>query len=223
MTEHSGHRRVNARFPYQCGWSGEAVIPHHLVPRGDWGPCGALVYERQSVLALYARMELHLLNHAAFTRFCIKSGTDFCFRFRKTSEEMGTSQLTTGHRFLQPTPPDGLVLPHVVSFPRRASSKATPARLAAPFLGVPSHWRRNTNVVSMASRVNPSAITSILRSSKQLKAPKSKSRTKAFGVTLAPASGHTQEETPVFPKPLPQGTLTMMSVNVDLAATSAGA
>ena len=146
-----------------------------------------------------------------------------CLRLRKASEEMGrligppTPSLSSQHHQTGSS-----ALSHQLwvcgLFPSpRFLQRATPARLSAPLLGLPSRRRGDINVVSTASwapchKVNPSAmITSILRPSRPLKAPTSSSRTQAFGVTLAPASRHTWDAahstTPAFPKPLPRSTL----------------
>ena len=169
--------------------------------------------------ALHSRMELHLLNHAAFTRFCSRSGTDSAFAFARLRRKWAVSSdhrppVSAAKTTRRARPPSPTNSGYVVSFLRRASSRATPARLAAPLLGLPSRRKGDTNVVSIANwapchKVNPSAITSILRPSRPLKAPTSRSRTKALGVTLAPASRHTwaaahSRETPAFPKPLPR-------------------
>ena len=59
--------------------------------------------------ALHARMEL-LLNHAAFTRFCSRSGTDSAFAFASFGGN-GPSHQTTDPQSQQLRPPDGLVHP----------------------------------------------------------------------------------------------------------------
>ena len=41
--------------------------------------------------ALHVRMELHLRNHAAFTRFCTKSGTDPAFAFARLRRNWSVS------------------------------------------------------------------------------------------------------------------------------------
>ena len=139
--------------------------------------------ERAKALpALHAKMELHLLNHAAFTRFCNRSGTASAFAFARLRRKWAVSS----DRRVRPLPPDSHP-PLLAPIPSTAS-------------WAPCH------------KVNPSAITSILRPSRPLKAPTSRSRTKAFGVTLAPASRHTwaaahSRGNPAFPKPQPRSTL----------------
>ena len=58
--------------------------------------------------ALHARMELHLLNHAPFTRFCSRSGRDTVLSSQGCGGN-GPSHQTTDPQ--QPRSPDGLVHP----------------------------------------------------------------------------------------------------------------
>ena len=90
---------------------------------------------------------LHLVLQQKWHRLCL--------RLRKASEEMGrligpptpVSAANTTRRARPPSPTNS---GYVVSFLRRASSRATPGRLAPPLLGLPSRRRGDTNVVSRA-------------------------------------------------------------------------
>ena len=168
-------------------------------------------------------MELHLRNHAAFTRFWSRRGTDSDFAFARLRRK--SSQTTRRAR-----PPSPTNSGCVVSF-LRASSRGTPARLAAPLLGLPSRRRGDTNVVSIANwapchKVNLSAITSILRPSRALKAPTSRSRTKVLGVTLPSLAAHLgcntlKRKPPLSQNPRLGARCSMMAKLVELVATSA--
>ena len=161
------------------------VIPHHLVPGGDGGTSarvGAPVQERERESEsppFAARQDgapppqprgLHTVLQ--------QIGTDSAFAFARYGG-IGPSQMTTGPRFLQPTPPDGLVRPLPIPGTRSLSCAALPSepprRALLPRSPIPPQRRHQCGP---CHRVNPSTITSILRPSKPLKAPKSRSRTK---------------------------------------------
>ena len=155
----------------------------------------------KALSALHARMLLHLLNQAALTLFCIRTGAVSALALARHLKNSAVSadqrpqslqpvrQAALG---LHPPPIPGCV----ASFVLRACFSATPRRRAAPRLVVPSRRKGDTISVSMANwapwnKANPSAMTSILRPSNPLILAISKSRMKTFVVTLAPASLHT--------------------------------
>ena len=153
--------------------------------------------------ALHARMELHLLNQPSLGSASKVVETPPSQDFGG----IGPSQMTTRPRFLQPTPPDGLIrtLPptwgtwsHSCAAPLRRALRGSPPR--SPIPPEKRHQRGVDGQLGFLPQVNPSAITSI-----PLITPKSRSRTRAFGVTLAPASRHTwaaahSTGNPRFPK-----------------------
>ena len=198
---------------------------------------GRLSRRDRALPALHAKMELHLRNHAAFTRFCSRTGTDSAFAFARLRRKWAVSSdhrppVSAAKTTRRARPPSPTNSGNVVSFLRRASSRATPARLAAPLLGLPSRRRGDTNVVSIANwapchKVNPSAITSILRPSRALKAPTSRSRTKALGGHPSPSlAAHLgcstlKRKPPLSQNPCLGARCSMMAKLVELAATSA--
>ena len=168
----------------------------------------------KALAALHARMLLHLLNQAAFDPVLHQNGYCLCFGLRQAPQEL-CSRPATPNLCSQHDKPRSASSPantgYVASFVLRACSNATPGRRAAPRLVVPSLWRGDTIVVSMANwapwnKVNPSAMTSILRPSSPLNSANSKSRMKTFVVTLAPASLHTCAAARSRGQPLPPKT-----------------
>ena len=178
--------------------------------RGWRPPCqgwGLSRRDRAKALpALHARMELHLLNHAAFTRFCSRSGTDSAFAFARLRRKWAVSSdhrpPVSAAKTTKRARPCGLF-----PAPRFLQSHAGAPGGSPPRTPIPPERKHQRGVycqLGSLPQVNPSAITSILRPSRPLKTPTSRSRTKALGVTLAPAS-HTwaaahSRGNPRFPK-----------------------
>ena len=83
---------------------------------------------------LHARMELHLLNHAAFTQFCNKCGTDPAFAFADNRHLVSAANTTRRARPPSPTNSACAALPPEP--PRRAlrlpSLESHPAREETP-------------------------------------------------------------------------------------------
>ena len=106
--------------------------------------------------ALHAKMELHLLNHAAFTRFCSRSGTDSAFAFARLRRKWAVSSdhrppVSAPNTTRRARPPSPTNSGYVVSFLRRASSRATPPCGSPPRTPIPPERRHQRGVDSQLS------------------------------------------------------------------------
>ena len=161
-------------------------IGHPAPPRAleGWTPLcqswGACPRETKRKPSLHAKMELHLLDHAAFTRFCSRSGTDSAFAFARLRRKWAVSSdrgppISTANTTSWARPPS----PHQLWVPSSRRALRLPSSESHPAVVSTTSW-------APLVKVNPSATTSSNRGRAR----------RRLGSTLAPTSGHTWAATP---------------------------
>ena len=223
MTKHSAHRRVNARYP-TCVWSGEAVIPHHLVPRGDGGPCARVgsacpgetsesppCAARQDGAPLAQPRGFHSVLHQRWHRHSAFAFARLRRNWAVLTDYRAPVSAANTRRGLSLSPTNSGC---VVIFLRRASPKAPSRRTLRlpPESPIPPERRHQRGLDGQlpCHRVNPSPITSILRPSRPLKALGSRSRTWGHLRASLPTHlgcGTLKKKPSLSQNPLPQSTL----------------
>ena len=175
-------RRVNTQTLFHRPF--KAVLPHHLVPRKGWRPpCqgwGACPREIERKPSL--RCTPRWSSTSLTTRPSPGPAAEVAQTLPSPSPSFGgngPSHQTTDPQSQQPKPPDGLVhtLPPTPGM-WSLSCAALPPKPRRRLAPIPPERRHQRGV---DCQLGSSAITSILRPSRPLKAPTSRSRTKALG------------------------------------------